>query len=186
MTAEQMYLIAVLDLMRTLGMMDEASHIQATEEAPLFELTIMCRSAKRELLEWRAKATRERLGIADNEGFTAEDAAQAQSHPAEPLLRRALATYADRRGTYGPSELHFADIAMAMFPGGLTLHSHTDWIRFGIFVQMLSKLARYTKDWNAPHIDSIHDMIPYAAMLEAEDRRHLGRAPFTMRPEDTP
>ena len=122
------------------------------------------------------------LGVLkDRDEFSPAEYASAATHPALPLLERAAATYKERRGSYGPSEQRFADIAMAMFPDGLHLRARKDWVRFGLFFQIISKLARYTKDFFVPHIDSIHDVQPYAAMLEAEDRRALNQPPFDRR-----
>jgi hypothetical protein len=111
--------------------------------------------------------------------FEPEAAEVARTHPALPLLRKQARTYQERRAAYGPSEQRFADIAMAMFPQGLLLRERTTWVRWGLLQQIISKLARYTYDFNEPHVDSIHDIGPYSSMLEAEDRRLLGLEPFT-------
>lgn len=117
-----------------------------------------------------------------NEGFTQRDAEESVAMPALPLLRRSLETYQERRGTYGASEQRWADLMLALFPKGLTLTTRSDWVRFGIFAQIGSKLSRYTENFFKPHVDSIHDLQPYSAMLEAEDRRELRRPPFEMNP----
>jgi hypothetical protein len=115
--------------------------------------------------------------------FTADEIREALANPAAPLLRRMLETYTERRASYGPSEQRFADVMLAFFPDGLTIERREDWVRFGLFVQIASKLSRYSRDFHEPHVDSIHDMGPYTAMLEAEDRRVLGMEPFYRPPE---
>jgi hypothetical protein len=182
------YLQSIIDLCVTVGLSERADAILADPDAQVDPHTIrvMAISAKREIMMLRAERERARMDKED-ENFTTEDSAEAAMMPAAPFLRRALATYAERRGRYGASEQKFADVALAFFPHGLHLSTRPDWLRFGIFVQMMSKLCRYTNDWTDPHVDSIHDLQPYAAMLEAEDRRHLRRPPFNfvVPPEET-
>ena len=100
-----------------------------------------------------------------------EDIVPLASFPALAEIAEAEVTYRERRGTYGPSEQRFADLALALFPEGLTLTTRSDWVRYGLFHMMLSKLARYTKDFHTPHVDSMHDTIVYAAMLTTEDKK---------------
>ena len=102
----------------------------------------------------------------------------ARTMPAQVILAKHLETYRKRRAAYGPSEQRFADVCVAMFPGGLSLRTRTEWLRWGLLCQIISKLARYAHSFSNPHVDSMHDISPYAAMLEAEDRRFLGMAPF--------
>ena len=111
--------------------------------------------------------------------FTDEQWSVATSQPAIPILERMCETYHERRAAYGPSEQRFADVMVALFPEGLTLRSRTDWLRYGLFHQLIGKLSRYVRNFREPHVDSMHDLGVYAAMLEAEDRRALGMAPFT-------
>jgi hypothetical protein len=113
--------------------------------------------------------------------FSEEEVAEMIFAPAAPLLRRMASTYSERRGQYGASEQRFATAMVALFPNGLHLQTHTDWVRYGIFHQIIAKITRYVKDWNAPNIDTIHDIGPYSAMLEAEDRRHYGAPPFHLK-----
>lgn len=108
--------------------------------------------------------------------FTDSQRGRAGDFPAEPILEQMQHTYTARRAAYGPSEQRFADLAMALFPRGLRLVTREDWVRYGLLHPIIAKLARY--QFAAPHVDSIHDIAVYAAMLEAEDRRALGLAPF--------
>lgn len=91
--------------------------------------------------------------------------------PALVPLREALETYADRRSVYGPSEQVYADVMEALFPKGLTLTTQEDWVRFGLFSMIISKVTRYANDFHTGHVDSVHDLGVYAFMLEGEDRK---------------
>jgi hypothetical protein len=86
------------------------------------------------------------------------------------LLADAARTYLSRRSVYGPSEVIYGKVMGEMFPDGLTLESPRDWIRFGIFNQVVGKLCRYAADFKNGHVDSIHDAGVYAFMLEDKDR----------------
>jgi hypothetical protein len=116
-----------------------------------------------------------------NQGFTRKDQVTAVLAPALPLIQRMAETYQQRREAYGPSEQKFADLALALFPDGLHLTMRSEWVRFGLFVQLMSKMSRYAANFYQGHIDSVHDMGPYAAMLEAEDRRIQHKPPFELR-----
>lgn len=157
-------------LMETLGMYEVA---QPGNRLTVADVCEMCTKAKSELEKQRTP---------NDEGFTVEDGKTAEAFPAEPIMRRMIETYHERRGTYGPSEQRFGEIMVAMFPDGLTLNTKHDWVRYGLFHQIVGKLSRYVKDFANPHVDSVHDIGPYAAMLEAEDRRGLERQPFFFRP----
>ena len=110
--------------------------------------------------------------------WTDEEREDARYNPARPLLERALGTYSDRRGVYGPSEQKFADVMKALYPHGFILDRREDWVRFGLLTQIVGKLCRYSNVPNTGHVDSVHDCGVYAFMLEAEDRRAQQMAPF--------
>lgn len=137
----------------------------------------MLQQAKDEIMTLRAERERGRMDEQD-EHFDLSDAVKCLTHPALPFLERMAATYQERRATYGANEQTFADIMLALFPTGLHLQTRADWVRYGLFHQIVTKISRYVRSWSEPHVDSIHDVGPYSAMLEAEDRRHLHRPPF--------
>lgn len=162
-------------LLELTGHGDVADQTRGLEQIPPDAIELAVREARMRLQLARS--------IADekvNEGFTQRDVDEAEHSPAAPMLRRSLATYAERRGTYGASEQRWADMMLGLFPKGLTITDRSDWVRFGIFAQIGSKLCRYTENFFQPHIDSMHDLQPYSAMLEAEDRRYSRRPPFDM------
>jgi hypothetical protein len=168
------------ELMIVVGMTEEAqpgAELLVNDVCRVYEL------AKAEIMNLRAERTRARFD-AEDEHYTTEDAVTAALFPALPFLKRMADTYQERRDSYGPSEQRFADIMLAMFPNGLHLQTRSDWVRYGLFHQIISKISRYVKDFATPHVDSIHDIGPYSAMLEAEDRRTLNRPPFNFRSDD--
>lgn len=167
----------VRTLLELTGHADVADRTRGLEQIPPDAIELAVREARLRLQLARSISDK---GI--NEGFTQSDADEADRMPALPMLRRSLATYAERRGTYGASEQRWADMMLGLFPKGLTITDRSDWVRFGIFAQIGSKLCRYTENFFQPHIDSMHDLQPYSAMLEAEDRRYSGRPPFEMNP----
>ena len=170
---ERSYARALITLMRAIGL-NAAAETVADGRYTIHDVIVMCEAATTEITTLRARIQQ----LAPEEAFSAEDAATAALFPALPMLVNMAHTYEQRRGQYGPSEQRFADIMLSLFPTGLTLSTRSDWVRYGLFHQLISKLARYVKSWSDPHIDSVHDLGPYAAMLEAEDRRHLHRPPF--------
>lgn len=89
-------------------------------------------------------------------------------------LRRAADLYGERRAVYGPSERRFGLLMAEMFPSGLTLHDPRDWMRMGVFVQIMNKLCRYTADFARPHADSTRDLSVYGAMLADLDAEFKG------------
>lgn len=87
---------------------------------------------------------------------------------APELLERGAATYRERNKTYGNSYKRHGEVMRALFPNGVKLETVADHNRFGVLTMIVSKLCRYTA---APrgHLDSIHDTVVYAAMLEELD-----------------
>lgn len=82
-------------------------------------------------------------------------------------LRAAANTYEERNKLYGDNYKNFGKVMEAMFPNGLVLAGANDWNRFGIFVQMVSKMTRYAINLSkGGHKDSAHDLAVYSAMLE--------------------
>jgi len=84
------------------------------------------------------------------------------------ILREAANTFAKRNELYGDNYKRFGSIMEALFPAGLpTEMGASDWNRLGLIVQCVSKLTRYTENFNCGgHSDSAHDLCVYAAMLQ--------------------
>lgn len=84
----------------------------------------------------------------------------------DPLknLEIAAETFRSRNAQYGDSWRRFGAVAAALFPNGVTIATEADWARWGVLFHIIDKISRYA---GAPHADSAHDIINYAAMLEA-------------------
>ena len=83
------------------------------------------------------------------------------------ILKSAAQTYEQRSKVYGDNYKQFGVVMSAMFPRGLQVDSVEAFNRLGVFVQCLSKLTRYSQQFElGGHGDSAHDLCVYAAMLE--------------------
>ena len=83
-------------------------------------------------------------------------------------IKSSLQTYAERAMTYGPSWLRHGAVMAALFPVGVTLKTAEEFNRYAKVDNVAMKLARYCGSFdNGGHKDSAHDIIVYAAMLEA-------------------
>lgn len=98
---------------------------------------------------------------------------QRPSKTIEQLVHKGLKDKAelfDQRGrVYGRNYLNFGHAMKGIFPEGITLKSADDFIRFGLFVQMISKATRYGNQFAAGHPDSLDDTTVYSQMLRAYD-----------------
>jgi hypothetical protein len=94
---------------------------------------------------------------------------------AAEILESACKTHKEKGEEYGNTYLMHGEIMKALFPNGLNLESAEDFTRFGTLNMIISKLGRYTSNVKRgnTHIDSLHDIIVYAAMLEEIDRKML-------------
>lgn len=89
-------------------------------------------------------------------------------------LQEAIDTFVQRGKVYdgesGQAYKMFGPIMMAFFPNGIIISSAEEWNRYALFHMEVAKLARYASNFNTGHIDSQHDVIVYASMLESLDR----------------
>ena len=86
---------------------------------------------------------------------------------ADKILEEAAKTYRERNTMYGSNYLNVGTAMNGFFPNGIELKTPNDHVRFHIFCWIVGKLSRYANQWATGHQDSIHDVIVYAAMLEA-------------------
>lgn len=83
------------------------------------------------------------------------------------ILRECATTYEKRNKLYGDNYKKFGHVMQAIFPDGVSLVTEDQHIRFGVFVQCVSKLTRYAQMIeDGGHKDSAHDLSVYGAMLE--------------------
>lgn len=86
------------------------------------------------------------------------------------LMDQASATYRERNAVYKDNFLVVGRVMEALFPNGAPrLHDAADFNRWHIFELMIVKITRYVANWDKPDEDSLVDLIPYAAILGAQD-----------------
>ena len=82
------------------------------------------------------------------------------------MLREAAAVYEERQKVYGYNYLQFGHVMLALFPNGIEIVTPDQWNRFGVFIQMITKITRYASQITADgHDDSLLDLSVYANML---------------------
>lgn len=92
------------------------------------------------------------------------------------MLRNAAKIYEERNKLYGDNYKRFGEIMNSLFPNGLTLHNVDDFNRFGVFVQVVSKITRYAENFTrGGHPDSLDDNAVYSMMLQELDYEYLHR-----------
>lgn len=82
------------------------------------------------------------------------------------VLRDMLETFEERNTRYGKNYLKVGAVLKVLFPEGVKLETEDDFIQFHFLDWIIGKLTRFSAD--RKHIDSIHDLGVYAAMLTAE------------------
>ena len=84
-------------------------------------------------------------------------------------LREKAELFNSRSAVYGDTYKNFGKI-MKPLVGEVNLKSEIDFSRFGVLVQIVSKLARYCKNYSrGGHNDSLDDLAVYAMMLKELD-----------------
>lgn len=87
------------------------------------------------------------------------------------LLETAANTYAERNAVYQDNFRVVGKVMEALFPSGApTLSDAADYNRWHIFELVIVKLTRYVANWSNPDSDSLVDMLPYLAILGAQDQ----------------
>jgi hypothetical protein len=83
----------------------------------------------------------------------------------QSILERALETFKERNAVYGDNSDKLAAMKLVLFPDGVILKRPEDFKAMMVFDMILTKITRYVNS-DMKHIDSIHDIIVYAAQLE--------------------
>jgi hypothetical protein len=83
----------------------------------------------------------------------------------DQILESMAQTYKERNKTYGDNFLTMGPVMKALFPNGITLKTEQDFIMFHLLDWLVGKLTRFVKT-DMTHVDSIHDLAVYAAMIE--------------------
>ena len=82
------------------------------------------------------------------------------------FMREAADIYEERSKLYGDNYKRFGPIMMLLFPDGLRLEHPNDFTKFGLFVQIVSKVTRIAENFKSGcHPDSMDDTAVYTMML---------------------
>lgn len=91
-------------------------------------------------------------------------------------LRSAADIYEERNKTYGNNYKEFGHWVNELFPSGLSVSTAEDFNRLGVLIQMLSKISRYSQNFNkGGHDDSLDDLAVYTMMLKELDAEARGQ-----------
>lgn len=82
------------------------------------------------------------------------------------VLRSAAKTYEERNAVYGDNWRKVGAVMAAMYPDGMQLRNADDFDRWHLFELIVVKLTRFANS-GLTHLDSIHDAMVYAGMLES-------------------
>lgn len=97
---------------------------------------------------------------------------------APELLERGAATFRERASIYGDNYLALGEALLALFPGRTipAITTPDEANRLHLLVQIMTKMSRFAQSFAAGgHLDSAHDAMVYAAMLEEVMRRERAR-----------
>jgi hypothetical protein len=84
------------------------------------------------------------------------------------LLHGLAKVYEQRNELYGNN--YKRPFMKQLFPDGVTLQSEEDFIRYGVFVQIIAKVTRYAVQFDCGgHADSLQDLSVYSMMLQELD-----------------
>lgn len=97
----------------------------------------------------------------------------AKAKRTDEILTEAAATWKARNAVYKDNYKHMGAVMKGFFPNGITLITVEDFIRFQLFVLVVTKLTRYTNNWKDGHQDSLRDAAVYTAMIEQVDGESL-------------
>jgi hypothetical protein len=87
------------------------------------------------------------------------------------VLTEMLDTFRERAATYKDNFITTGKVMEVLFPNGMTLETANDQEIYHLFSWVVGKLTRFAST-DLKHLDSIHDLAVYAAMIEASIRRH--------------
>ena len=91
---------------------------------------------------------------------------------AAELMQDAIKVFEDRNATYGDNYRKFGKVMSALFNDeSIIITTAGDWNRFGVLIQIVSKLTRYVENIQTGHADSICDMGVYCFMLQELDQQ---------------
>jgi hypothetical protein len=90
---------------------------------------------------------------------------------AADVLADAAKTFAERNAVYKDNAVNVGNVMQALFPNGVQLKTEADHHLYHLFELIIVKLTRFANS-NLTHVDSIHDSMVYAAMVEVLADKH--------------
>lgn len=95
-----------------------------------------------------------------------EDAVVDLPRDVPSILREAAGQYEVKNPLYGDAYKAYGPTMLTFFPQGLFINEESDWVRFGLFSMMVSKMNRIAANLaTGGHRDSALDLATYAAMM---------------------
>lgn len=95
-----------------------------------------------------------------------EDAVVDLPRDVPSILREAAGQYEVKNPLYGDAYKAYGPTMLTFFPQGLFINEESDWVRFGLFSMMVSKMNRIAANIaTGGHRDSALDLATYAAMM---------------------
>jgi len=91
--------------------------------------------------------------------------ATAQGRTAADILTLGGETFRERNSNYRDNAVQVGQVMQVLFPNGVTLKTQADHHFYHLFELMVVKLTRFANS-DLKHVDSIHDLMVYAAMCE--------------------
>lgn len=82
------------------------------------------------------------------------------------ILRSGADTYEARNAVYGDNYKRVGEVMAALFPDGITLRTPEQYNLWHLFELAIVKMTRFTNS-RFEHVDSIHDMTVYTAMVQS-------------------
>lgn len=85
------------------------------------------------------------------------------------ILDKAKETHLNRSKEYGHGYDKIGKVLLSFFPDGIHLKTESDMSKFSTLLMCITKIHRYAESLSAGcggHVDSAHDLINYAAILE--------------------
>lgn len=92
--------------------------------------------------------------------------------PVTQSIKDLAALYEQRNAVYGDDYKRHGSIMEQLFPKGIFLKSPSDFNRYAILQNMVTKLNRYAANFpEGGHVDSLDDITVYSQMLQELDRQ---------------
>jgi len=90
---------------------------------------------------------------------------KATMRTAADILTLGGETFRERNSNYRDNAVQVGQVMQVLFPNGVTLKTQADHHFYHLFELMVVKLTRFANS-DLKHVDSIHDLMVYAAMCE--------------------